>query len=247
MKWILSFLLILSGFSTMAQSDSLFLHNGDTIIGSIYAQNKYITKIYVDTAWLFIQNTEIRENYKPTYFDQAEDEIRIPDGPEFYTIPAGEFLVIKTNRALNSRYTKTGEIIECRLTQAIVNREGLAILPQNTPIIGRVKYARNGTAFKSAQLQLELIEIHINGEIIPITTTNDIRILENYTAERILGSAASGSIFGGIFYDEWLRGALLGATIGTVSSLIVENRNIIIPENSSLEFMTDKRINIRIN
>ena len=120
-------------------------------------------------------------------------------------------------------------------------------MPKNTPNIGRVKYARNGTAFKSAQLQLELIEIHINGEIIPITTTNDIRILENYTAERILGSAASGSIFGGIFYDEWLRGALIGATIGTVSSLIVENRNIIIPENSSLEFMTDKRINIRIN
>ncbi len=247
MKSIFFLILLLFGFRSMAQYDSLFLHNGDTIIGSIYAQNKYITKIFVDTAWIFIQNTEIKQNYKPSYFLEPVVEKRMPERPEFYTIPAGEFLVIKTNRSLNSRYTKTGEIIECRLAQSIINHEGLAILPQNTPIIGRVKYARNGTAFKTAQLQLELFEIHINGEIIPISTTNTIRILDNFTAERILGSAASGSVLGGIFYDEWLRGALVGAAIGTASSLIVENRNIIIPENSSLEFMTDDRINIRIN
>ncbi len=230
----------------IAQQDTLFLHNGDTVIGSIYAQNKYITKIYVDNTWLFIQNTEIVQKAEPEYFEEISRNTQIPDGPEFYTIPIGEFLIIKTNRPLSSKYAKGGEIIECRLAQRIVNREGRVILPENTPVIGRVKMARNGNAFKKAQLQLELIEIHINGEAIPIRTTDNIQIIENYTAERILGTAASGSVIGGVFYNDWLEGALIGAAVGTVTSLIVENKNIMMPENSTLQFMLSDRVNIRV-
>lgn len=245
MKSILSlFLLFLTGH-LYSQQDTLLLHSGDTLTGSVYAQNKYITKIYVDTAWFFIQNTEIIREYQPDFNQNRNRASLLPDSPEFYTIPAGEFLVIKTKRRLNTRFTKTGEIVECFLAQSILNWDREVILSKNTPLIARVKFARNGNAFRTAQLQLELVELHVNQKAIPISTTDNIRILDNYTSERILGSTATGSVIGAVFFNEWLRGALIGASVGTATSLIVENNNIIIPENSILEFMLNESVNIR--
>lgn len=150
-----------------------------------------------------------------------------------------------TNRKLTTKYAQSDEFFECRIVQSIKDRRGNTIIPANTPAIGRVKYSVKGTAFRQAALELELVEIHLYGYKIPIATNDNLTIVGNYTAERILGSAATGSIFGGVLYNEWLRGALIGAAVGAVSSIFIEDKNIVIPENTSLQFMVRDKLLIR--
>lgn len=253
MKSLIYIILFLSPFQMIAQSDTLFLRNGDTIVGSIYSENKFIVKMKNDTGWVFIQHSDIIPQYKaqtainPSTNRAKSKPNKTRTTPSFYDIPVGEFLVVQTNRRLTTKFAKTGEIIECRIVQSIKDQNGRMIIPANTPVIGRVKYSVNGNAFRQAALELELIEIHLFGEIIPISTSDNIQIVENYTAERVLGSAAAGSIIGGIFYNEWLEGALLGAATGMAVSLIVENNNIIIPQNSTLQFMLRNSIRVNLN
>lgn len=249
MKYLLSLFLVVSIFANAfgQASDTLFLISGDTLIGQIYSENKYIVKMQVDTGWVFIQHSEIIKPREIIY----RDEISRPAPPSntgsmAYTIPAGEFVVIKTNRRITTRYAKDGEYFEGRIVQRILSQDDRVILPEFTKVVGRIRESRKGNAFRKAQLRLELVSIHINDREIPITTNESVTIVNNYTAERILGSAAGGSLIGGIFFDEWLEGALYGAAAGAVASLIVENNNIVVPEDATLQFMLDTPISIPI-
>ncbi len=154
--------------------------------------------------------------------------------------------MVSTSRKITTKYAKPGEIVECKLVQSLIDQNGRIIIPQHSNLIARITESRSGNAFRRAELKLELIELHLNDQNIALSTNQQIRIINNYTAERILGSASTGSLLGGIFYNEWLEGALIGAAVGTVTSLIVENKNIVIPENSTLEFMLDSPFTINL-
>jgi hypothetical protein len=226
-------------------SDTLYLINGDTIIGSIYAENKYIVKMQVDTGWVFIQHSEIIKPRNVIYRTEADrPTLPIAANSINYNIPAGEFLVIKTNREITTRHAKAGEYFEGRIVQRILSKDGRVIIPEFTRVVGRIKESKRGNMFRKAQLRMELVSIEINGSVLPIRTNENVTIVNNYTAERVLGSAASGSLIGGIFFDEWLEGALYGAAAGAVASLIVENNNIVVPEDSTLQFMLDNPVQL---
>lgn len=246
MKYLIAVLISLASLDLFAQnSDTLFLISGDTITGQIFSENQYFVKIKTDTGWAFISNSDLIKARKPIENPQFR-EIPTRTNNKQIQIPPGEYLVIQTNRKLSSRWAKDGELFEARTVQDIVASSGEVLIPRNSPVLGRVKISQSGNAFRRANLQIELLNVEVYGDVIPISTSDQVMILDNFTAERVLGSASTGAILGGIFYNEWLNGALIGAAAGTITSLFVENKNIVIPQNSTLQFMLLDPIEIHL-
>jgi len=140
-----------------------------------------------------------------------------PPAPAFRTItlPPDTTLPVRLNQTLDSATTQTGDVFNGVIASDVIV-DGIVVLPQGTPVSGRVAAVQEAAHFKgNSLLTIELMTLDHHGEHIALTTDSFSKAgagRGKNTAEKVGGGAAVGAILGGIFGGG--KGAAIGAAAG---------------------------------
>jgi len=157
------------------------------------------------------------------------------------TIPAGTLLRVRLSEPLDSAHLKNGTIFQA--TNAVdVYERGILAIPRGATLTGQVVEAKEGGKLKgSAVLQLQLMNVNLNGKIFPIVTdvwSSRGPNKAGYTASNAAGGAVLGAIIGGLIGRG--AGAAIGAGVGAAGGLAASSASngprVYLPVEAQVDF-----------
>jgi hypothetical protein len=168
------------------------------------------------------------------------------------TIPAGTSVLVRMVDGVDSSTNKIGDPFHGSLESALVVGNTV-VAPKGSDAYGKLTQAKEaGKISGSAQLTLELTGIRINGNIVPVDSTDyDVagKGRGTQSAERIGGGAVAGAIIGGILGGG--KGAAVGATLGagggTAVQVMTHGDQVRIPSETLLEFKLQQDVTAPIS
>jgi hypothetical protein len=163
------------------------------------------------------------------------------------TIPAGTSLLVRMIDGVDSSTNKVGDIFHGSLESGLVVGNTV-VAPKGSDAYGKLTQAKNaGKISGSAQLTLELTGIRINGNIVPVDSTDyDVagKGRGTQSAERIGGGAVLGTIIGAIAGGG--KGAVIGGAVGagagTTVQVMTHGEQVRIPSETLLEFKLEQDV-----
>jgi hypothetical protein len=157
------------------------------------------------------------------------------------TIPAGQSLLVRMIDGVDSSRNHVGDVFHTSLeTDLYVNNTLVA--KKGTDIYGRLENAQEaGHLAGSAQLQLELIRIVIDGHDYPLVSSDYTlkgKGRGSDTAKKVGGGAVVGAIIGAIAGGG--EGAAIGAGVGSAAGagvqVLTKGQQVKVPSETLLEF-----------
>jgi hypothetical protein len=157
------------------------------------------------------------------------------------SIPAGTELAIRIDQRLSARGSYAGEHFNGNVVEPVLNN-GTVIIPNGTPVSGRVVEAHHGGHFRGRSiLELRLTAMTLNGYEYPLDTRDTVRSRRGKgrrSAGIIGGMTGAGMLIGGIATGGvgLAIGAAAGAGAGTAIAAGTGNHNLDIPAESIVHF-----------
>jgi hypothetical protein len=177
-----------------------------------------------------------------------------PPPPAFHTItlPPDTVLPVRLNQTLDSATTQTGDVFNGVIASDVIV-DNLVVLPQGTPVSGRVVAVQEAAHFKgNSLLTIELTTLDHHGEHIALTTDSFSKAGSGRgknTAEKVGGGAAVGAILGGILGGG--KGAAIGAAAGGGAGAGVNaatrGQQVQIPAETLVRFHLTNSIALRVS
>ena len=242
-------------------ADSLELRNGSHIIGTFAGGTQSEIDFQVDgsvqkynrddVASLSFDRDSASGETLPrasSRFDGKASEGR-PQVPAYLTIPAGTQISVRTIDGIDSRKNHVGDRFQASLEEPLFV-DGNQVVPKGADVFGRLTEAKkSGTFTGKSELQLELTEIVVNAQTVPVVT-GEYGLKGSSrgasTAKRTIGGAALGSIIGAIAGGG--KGAAIGAGAGAGagagSEIIFRGEQVKIPSETLLEFTLQHDVSI---
>jgi hypothetical protein len=126
------------------------------------------------------------------------------------------------------------------------------VAPKGAGVYGKLAQAKSAGQFAgAAQLTLELTGIRINGQIVPLYSTDyDVAGTSRgkQSAERIGGGAVLGAVIGAIAGGG--KGAAVGAAVGggagTAAQVLTHGPQVRVPSETLLEFKLQQAVTVQI-
>jgi hypothetical protein len=167
------------------------------------------------------------------------------------TLSAGSAIPVRITQTLDSATTQTGDKFTGVVASDIIE-DGMVVLPQGTPVTGRVDAVQDAAHFKgSSLLTISLSAIDRHGERIQVATepyTKEGEGRGKNTAEKVGGGAAVGAILGGIFGGG--KGAAIGAAagggVGAGANGVTRGQQVQIPSESVVRFKLSDPIIVHV-
>lgn len=156
-------------------------------------------------------------------------------------VPAGTELAIRINQHISTRTSEAGDRFDGNVVEPVGNN-GSVVIPQGTPVSGRVVEAHHGGHFKGrAVLELRLTAMTLNGYDYPLDTHDTVRTRKGKgrrSAGIIGGMTGAGMLIGGIATGGvgLAIGAAAGAGAGTAIAGGTGKHNVDIPAESIVHF-----------
>jgi len=162
-----------------------------------------------------------------------------PSGP--VTIPSGTLLRARLSEMLDTKKVKSGTIFEATAA-ADIYQGGVLAIPRGAVLQGQVIESKNGGALGgSAELQLQLTGVNLQGKVFPLTTdvwSSKGPNKAGYTAGNTIGGAAVGALIGGIVGRG--AGAAIGAGVGGAAGLAASSATngprLLLPPEAQVDF-----------
>lgn len=173
-----------------------------------------------------------------------------PPKPEPLVVPAGTSLTIKTDQALGSKLSQSGQTFTGTLAQPL-SVGGKTAIPAGATVTGTVVTAKaKGKIKGEGELGLTLNSIASKGHTYNIQTNSFDSTSKGKgkrTAVTTGGGAAGGALIGGLAGGGKGAGigALVGAGAGLVGGAMTGNKQIEIPAESAIQFTLAAPITIR--
>lgn len=164
-----------------------------------------------------------------------------PPPPPPIVVQAGTVLTVRTEQALSSKTSQTGQTFLATLAQPI-SVGGKPALPAGSTVTGTVVNAKaKGKIKGEGQLDLALTSISVEHHTYEIRTqvlSSTEKGKGKRTAATTGGGAAGGALIGGIAGGGKGAGigALVGAGAGLVGGAVTGNKQIEIPAEAALSF-----------
>jgi len=161
------------------------------------------------------------------------------------TMPAGQALLVRMIDGVDSSKNKVGDVFLASLeTDLYINNTLIA--RKGSDVYGRLAEAKEAGHFSgSAELQLELTRIVIDGRDYPVASSDYSLKGQGRggdTAKKVGGAAAFGAIIGAIAGGG--RGAAIGAGAGSAAGAGVQvftrGKEVKVPSETLLEFRLEK-------
>ena len=180
----------------------------------------------------------------------AVKEPEKPAPPPPVVVPAGTNITVRTQQALSSNKSQTGDSFMAT-TDSSISVHGKTAIPAGSQVHGTVVEAKaKGKIKGEARLQLALTSITIKGNEYPIETTMTgftEKGKGKRTAATTGGGAALGAIIGGIAGGG--KGAAIGAAVGGgagfVGGTMTGNKQIDLPAETALTFKLNNSITLK--
>jgi hypothetical protein len=173
-----------------------------------------------------------------------------PPPPMPIVVPAGTVLTVRTNQALSSKNSQTGQTFLASLAQP-VSVKGKAALPAGSTVSGTVVSAKaKGKVKGEGQLDLALTSVSVGNHTYQIQTavlSSTVKGKGKRTAATTGGGAAGGALIGGIAGGGKGAGigALVGAGAGFIGGAVTGNKQIEIPAESALTFTLSQPLTLK--
>lgn len=165
------------------------------------------------------------------------------------TIPAGTSVFVRMIDSVDSSTNKIGDTFHGSLESPIVVGNTV-VAPASADVYGKLTQAKAaGKISGAAQLTLELTGVRINGNIVPVDSTDyDVagKGRGSQSAERIGGGAVLGTIIGAIAGGG--KGAAIGGAVGagagTTVQVVTKGDQVRIPSETLLEFKLQQDVTV---
>jgi hypothetical protein len=161
------------------------------------------------------------------------------------TIPTGQSLLVRMIDGVDSSRNHVGDVFHASLeTDLYIN--GTLVAPKSTDVYGRLAEAQEaGHLSGSAELQLELMRIVIDGRDYPLVSSDYSLKGQGRgsdTAKKVGGGAVVGAIIGAIAGGG--KGAAIGAGVGSAAGAGVQvftrGQQVKVPSETLLEFRLEQ-------
>ena len=157
------------------------------------------------------------------------------------TIPAGQSMLIRMIDGVDSKKNNVGDVFHASLeTDLVVN--DTVVARKGTDVYGRLAEAKQAGHYAgSAELQLELTRIVIDGRDYPVVSSDYTlkgKGRGGDTAKKVGGGAILGAIIGGVAGGG--KGAAIGTGVGAAAGAGVQTltrgQQVKVPSETLLEF-----------
>ncbi len=153
--------------------------------------------------------------------------------PASVTVPAGTYLMVKLDSALNSKQHKAGHKFTATLEGDIVVNNTV-VAPRGSKVYGQLTESKkSGRLAGKSEMQITLTQILINNQLKPIVTSGVKAVTDN-TAKNTVGKTARFAAIGAL--ADGKKGARTGAKIGAGVSVLTSGNQINIPAGTLLDF-----------
>jgi len=157
------------------------------------------------------------------------------------TIPAGQSLLVRMIDGVDSSKNQVGDVFHASL-ETDLNIQNTLVARKGTDVYGRLAEVKEaGHLSGSAELQLELIRIVIDGHDYPLLSSDYSlkgKGRGSDTAKKVGGGAVFGAIIGAIAGGG--EGAAIGAGVGSAAGAGVQvftrGKQVKVPSETLLEF-----------
>jgi len=157
------------------------------------------------------------------------------------TIPAGQSLLVRMIDGVDSSKNHVGDVFHASL-ETDLNVGNSIVARKGTDIYGRLAEAKEAGHFSgSAELQLELTRIVIDGKDYPVVSSDyslQGKGRGSNTAKKVGGGAVAGAIIGAIAGGG--KGAAIGAGVGSAAGagvqVLTKGQQVKVPSETLLEF-----------
>jgi hypothetical protein len=173
----------------------------------------------------------------------------VPAAGNSLTIPAGQSLLIRMIDGVDSKKNNVGDVFHASLeTDLVVN--DVLVAHKGTDVYGRLAEAKEAGHYAgSAELQLELTRLVIDGKDYPVVSSDyDLKGKGRGgdTAKKVGGGAVLGAIIGGIAGGG--TGAAIGAGVGSAAGAGVQTltrgQQVKVPSETLLEFRLQQPVTV---
>ncbi len=164
-----------------------------------------------------------------------------------WTIPTGSSLLVRMIDSIDSETDTVGQVFTARLAEPLMV-ESIEVVPRGSDIRGRIAEVQGaGRVSGSAELQLELSQIVVNGIPYALTTAEYSEVAEGRgeeTATRVGTGAGLGALIGLIAGGG--KGAAIGAGVGAGAAgavqVMTKGERLYIPAETLLGFTLSQNL-----
>ena len=165
------------------------------------------------------------------------------------TIPAGQSLLVRMIDGVDSSKNHVGDVFHASL-ETDLNVSNSIVARKGTDVYGRLANAQEaGHVSGSAELQLELTRIVIDGKDYPIVSSDYSlrgKGRGSDTAKKVGGGAVAGAIIGAIAGGG--KGAAIGAGVGSAAGagvqVLTKGQQVKVPSETLLEFRLQQPVTV---
>jgi hypothetical protein len=254
-------------FAGVAAADTLEFKDGRVVQGRFLGGTQALVRFSVNGEVQTFNVTEVvaltfTNNYgnaapppqpqapapQPQAYAPSQDPAPVAAGGAI-TIPAGQPMLVRMIDGVDSSKNRVGDIFHASLETDLVIG-GSVVARKGTDIYGRLANAQEAGHIKgSAELQLELTRMVVNGQDYPLESSDYTlkgKGRGGNTAEKVGGGAALGAIIGAIAGGG--KGAAIGAGVGAGAGGAVQvftrGQQVKVPSETLLEFRLQQPVTI---
>jgi hypothetical protein len=237
------------GMALSAAADTLTLKNGQVLEGYFLGGNANgVTFVGPDGASKTYPLSEVASmSYGPVHAP-AEQMPLPPAPPVKVLVPAGTVILVSMTDTLDTKTAYTGQRFTGTLA-ANLAAEGSVVARQGTVVYGEVVDASSaGRAAGKSQLKIQLTQIVLGGNAIPIITNvfdTEGKSSGRRTFRRLFGGAGLGAAFGAIGGNAGM-GAAIGAATGAFLSVVQKGDQVQIPSEAQVEFRLQQPVTLPV-
>jgi hypothetical protein len=227
-------------FASMADADMLTLTNGQVIYGVFMGRaNDVVQFLGPDGTTRSYPTAQVAAlTFGPIPSPSQQAAMAAPPVPTQTTVPSGTFMLVTMSETLDTKTAQTGQVFTATLATNLA-ANGYVVARQGTTVYGTVVAVSSARRmFGKSKISLQLTQIVINGNPVPITTDtydSDGKSSTGRTARRLLGGAGLGAGIGAIAGNAG-EGAAIGALSGAFFSAVQRGNQVQIPAESQLDF-----------
>jgi hypothetical protein len=165
------------------------------------------------------------------------------------TIPAGQSLLVRMIDGIDSSKNHVGDVFHASL-ETDLDIGNYVVARKGTDVYGRLANAQEaGHMSGSAELQLELTRIVIDGKDYPVVSSDYSlkgKGRGSDTAKKVGGGAVAGAIIGAIAGGG--KGAAIGAGVGSAAGagvqVLTRGQHVKVPSETLLEFRLQQPVTV---
>jgi len=224
--------LVLGSF---ALADTLTLKNGQVITGIFQSRNAEGVSFVGPDGLSHMYPTNEVQNLSFGPIPQAQPQ---QPAPQTVQVPSNTTILIRMGQTLDTKDASSGQTFSGTLATNLA-ANGYVVAFAGTPVYGQVIEAKSaGRGAGTSQLKIQLTQIVINGNAIPITTSvfdSQGKSSTKRSARRLLGGAGLGAAIGAIAGDAGM-GAAIGAVSGATLAVVQKGDQVQIPVEAQVSF-----------